>query len=145
MAKSRPLIAVVDDDPSIVKSLARALRLDGYEVATFGSGQDFIVSLSASVPRCLVLDVRMPKMNGFELKDRLAAKGINVPVIFMTAHDTPHTRARATQTGSSGFFLKPFDPRALSKAIGDAVSCQKHAKVADGSQARPDASGKMSG
>jgi FixJ family two-component response regulator len=135
MAKTRPLVAVVDDDPSIVKSLARVLRLDGYEVATFGSGQDFLGVVSTSIPRCLVLDVHMPKMNGFELQAHLATEGICVPIIFVTAHDTPQTRARAHQTGCSGFFSKPFDPRALSKAIGEAVRCQPHDRVAGGNQA----------
>ena len=136
MAKPRPLIAVVDDDPSIVKSLARALRLDGYEVATFGSGRDFLGTVSTSIPRCLVLDVHMPKMNGFELQDQLAAQGICLPIIFMTVNDAPQTRERAHKTSSSGFFLKPFDSKALSKAIGVAVSCQKHDKGAEGNQAR---------
>ena len=145
MAKFRPLIAVVDDDPSIVKSLSRALRLDGYEVATFGSGQDFLCTVSTSIPCCLVLDVHMPKMNGFELQDQLVAQGVRLPIIFMTSNDTPQTRAHAHQTGSSGFFLKPFDSRALSKAIADAVSCQKHDKVPAENQARSDTSGKMSG
>jgi FixJ family two-component response regulator len=136
MATTKPLIAIVDDDPSIVRSLARALRLDGYEVATFGSGQDFLGTISASIPRCLVLDVHMPKMNGFELQNQLAAQGICLPIIFMTANDTPQTRARAHRTGSSAYFLKPFDPKALSKAIGAAVSCQRHHKVAGSNQAR---------
>ena len=136
MATTKPLIAVVDDDPSVVKSIARALRLDGYEVATFGSGREFLGAVSTSLPRCLVLDVHMPVMNGFELQDQLAAEGISLPIIFVTAHDTPQTRARAQRTGSSGFFLKPFDPKALSKAIGEAVSCQPHGGGISGNQAR---------
>jgi FixJ family two-component response regulator len=136
MAKTKPFIAVVDDDPSVVKSLVRALRLDGYEVATFGSGRDFLRAVSTSLPRCLVLDVHMPEMNGFELQDQLAAQGVCVPIIFVTAHDTPQTRARAHHTGSFGFFLKPFDPKALFKAIGQAMSCQPHDGEASGNQTR---------
>jgi len=135
MARNRPLVAVVDDDPSIVRSLARVLRLDGYEVATFGSGQDFLGAISTSIPQCLVLDVHMPKMNGFELQGHLAAEGICVPIIFVTAHDTPQTRARAHQCGCSGFFSKPFDPKALSEEIREAVRCQPHDKVAGENQA----------
>jgi FixJ family two-component response regulator len=136
MAMAKPLIAVVDDDPSVVKSLGRALRLAGYEVATFGSGQDFLGAVSTTLPQCLVLDVHMPAMSGFELQDQLARQGICVPIIFVTAHDTPQTRARAHQAGSFGFFLKPFDPKALFQAIGEVASCQPHDSVDDGNQAR---------
>ena len=136
MAMAKPLIAVVDDDPSVVKSLGRALRLAGYEVATFGSGQEFLGSLPTSLPRCLVLDVHMPEMNGFELQDPLAAQGVCVPIIFVTALDTPQTRARAHQASSFGFFLRPFDPKALFKAIGQAMSCQPHDGEASGNQTR---------
>jgi FixJ family two-component response regulator len=136
MATTKPLIAVVDDDPSIVKSIARALRLDGYEVATFGSGKELLGAVLTLRPRCLVLDVHMPKMNGFELQDQLAAEGISVPIIFVTAHDTPQTRARAQQTGTAGFLLKPFSPKALSKAIGEAMISHPLNKMAGGNQTR---------
>ena len=121
MARNKPLIAVVDDDQSVVKSLARALRVAGYEVAPFGSAQAFLGAASTLLPQCLVLDVRMPEMTGFELQDRLAAQDFCAPVIFVTAHDTPQTRARARQAGSFGLFLKPFDPQALLRAIAEAV------------------------
>jgi len=121
MATTKPLIAVVDDDPSVVKSLARALRLAGYEVAPFGSAQAFLGAVATLLPQCLVLDVHMPEMTGFELQDRLAAQDFCVPVIFVTAHDTPQTRARARRAGSFGFLLKPFDPQALFRAIAEAV------------------------
>ncbi len=121
----QPLIAVVDDDPSVVKSLARALRLAGYEVATFGSAQAFLGAGSPLLPQCLVLDVHMPEMTGFELQDRLTAQGCCVPIIFVTAQDTPQTQTRARQAGSFGFFVKPFDPQALLGAIGEAVGSSR--------------------
>ena len=121
MAMTKPLIAVVDDDPSVIKSLTRALRQAGYEVAPFCSAQDFLGAVSNLLPRCLVLDVHMPEMTGFELQDRLAAQGFCAPVIFVTAYDTPQTRARAHQAGGFGLFAKPFDPQALFQAIAKAV------------------------
>ena len=124
MATTKPLIAVVDDDRSVVKSLARMLRSAGYAVETFGSAREFLASLPASPPQCLVLDVHMPEMSGLELQDRLAAEESCVPVILMTAHDTPQTRERAHRAGSFGLLLKPFANEALLRAIREAVRCQ---------------------
>lgn len=124
MATTKPLIAVVDDDRSVVKSLARMLRLAGYAVDTYGSAREFLASLPASPPQCLVLDVHMPEMSGLELQDRLEAQGACVPVILITAHDTPQTRERAHRAGSFGLLMKPFANEALLRAIREALSRQ---------------------
>jgi len=121
MARSKALIAVVDDDTSVVRSLARMLRLDGYEVATFGAAQDFLGAVPTLLPQCLVLDVHMPEMTGFELQERLTAQGYCTPVILITAHDSSWARARARQGGSFGLLVKPFDPQALLGAIAAAL------------------------
>ena len=121
MATSKALIAVVDDDSSVVRSLGRLLRLAGYEVATFGSAQDFLGAVSILLPQCLVLDVHMPEMTGFELQGRLAAQGDCMPVIMMTAYDSPWTRACARRGGSFGLLVKPFDPQELLGAIAEAL------------------------
>ena len=134
MATTKPLIAVVDDDRSVVKSLARMLRVAGYAVETFGSAGEFLASLPAAPPQCLVLDVHMPEMSGLELQDRLAAQESCVPVIFMTAHDTPQTRERIHSAGSFGLLLKPFANEALLGAIREALNCQSHDAVAGGDQ-----------
>jgi FixJ family two-component response regulator len=125
MATEKPLIAVVDDDPSIVKSLARLLGSSGYAVKTYGSPLKFLESFPTEPPQCLVLDVHMPEMTGFELQDQLATQGTCVPAIFMTAHDTPQTRARARRAGCFGLLLKPFDSDALLCAIQEAVRSQE--------------------
>jgi len=121
MATSKPLIAVVDDDPSVVKSLARTLRSAGFEVSAFGSALEFLGFLETSLPRCLVLDVQMPEMNGFELQSRLRELGYRVPVVFITAHDTPQTRATASQSGTLGLLFKPFGNTALLDLVRRAV------------------------
>jgi FixJ family two-component response regulator len=126
LAATKPMIAVVDDDRSIVKSLARLLGASGYAVKTFGSAGEFLASLPAASPQCLVLDVHMPEMSGFELQERLSALESWVPVIFITAHDTPHTRERAHRAGVFGLLAKPFDNEALLSAIQEAVNCQSH-------------------
>jgi FixJ family two-component response regulator len=124
MTSPTPLIAVVDDDRSVVKSLARTLRAAGYNVGTFGSAQEFLSSLATSVPQCVVLDVQMPEMSGLELQDQLAAQGSCLPVIFMTAYDTPQTRAHVHRAGVFGLLLKPFPNEALLRAIREALSGQ---------------------
>ena len=127
MATTHPLIAVVDDDQSVVKSLARMLRLAGYAVETFGSAAEFLAALPTAPPQCLVLDVHMPKMSGLELQEQLAAQESCVPVIFMTAYDTPpQTRASIHRAGGFGLLLKPFANEALLCAIREALSCQSH-------------------
>jgi len=122
MAPVAPLIAVIDDDRSIVKSLARLLRLAGYGVDTFGSAQEFLNCLALSLPRCLVLDVQMPGMSGFELQSRMKDSGHGVPIVFITAHDTPHTRAAASQSGAIALLFKPFQSTALLAAIEEAIA-----------------------
>jgi FixJ family two-component response regulator len=124
MAPTKPLIAVVDDDRSVIKSLARMLRLAGYAVETFASAREFLASPPGAPPQCLVLDVHMPEMSGLELQDRLAAQESCVPVIFMTAHDTPQTRERIHHAGGFGLLLKPFANETLLRAIREAVRCQ---------------------
>lgn len=121
MVTTNTLIAVVDDDRSVVKSLARLLRSVGYEVGAFGSAQEFLGSLATALPQCLVLDVHMPEMSGLELQSRLQELGYRVPVIFITAHDTPQTRSAAGQSGTVALLFKPFENTALLSAIRVAV------------------------
>lgn len=139
MATTHPLIAVVDDDQSVVKSLARMLRLAGNAVETFGSAAEFLAALPTAPPQCLVLDVHMPKMSGLELQERLAAQESCVPVIFMTAHATPQTRASIHRAGSFGLLLKPFDQDALLCAIRAAVRFEPRDSDREGKRsAQPD-------
>ncbi len=118
---SKPLIAVVDDDLSVRTSLARLLRSAGYAVQFFGSAPEFLESIATAIPQCLVLDVQMPGMNGFELQSRLRALGQQMPIVFMTAHDTPQTRASASQSGAVGLLFKPFNDTALLELLARAM------------------------
>lgn len=117
-----PLIAVVDDDASFVRSLRRLLRLAGYEVQTFGTAREFLDSLERTSPHCLLLDVHMPQMSGLALQDWLEKAGRPLPVILMTAYDTPQTREHAARMGCFGLLLKPFEESALLEAIAKAVA-----------------------
>lgn len=116
-----PTIVVVDDDPSILKSLARLLRSVGYTVESFASPQDCLSSWEASLPGCYVIDVQMPGMSGFELLAQLRQQGCQSPAIFITAHDSSLSRASAHQHGSTGLLLKPFEDTALLAAVAQAM------------------------
>jgi FixJ family two-component response regulator len=114
--KDRPIVAIVDDDPSVRRSLQRLVRSAGYAVEAFGSAREFLAWLPRAQAACLVLDVHMQEMNGFDLQARLA-----VPVLFMTAHDDDVTRARIEKSGAAGHVWKPFDEDAVLSAIRRAV------------------------
>ena len=110
------VIAVVDDDPSVRRSLERLIRTAGYTVETFPSPREFLDWLSRGRAACLVVDVHMNGVSGFDLQERLA-----VPVIFMTSHDDAVTRHRIETSGAAGHLWKPFDEETVLDAIRRAV------------------------
>lgn len=112
-----PAVAIVDDDMSVRRSLHRLLRAAGYPVETFASAREFLEWLPHHRAACLVLDVHMREMTGFELQARLA-----VPIIFITAHDDAPTRDRIEKSGVAGHLWKPFDEQAVMDAIRRAVA-----------------------
>jgi FixJ family two-component response regulator len=111
--KHVPVIAVVDDDPSVRRSLRHLIESGGYRVHAFASAEAFLDALSGSRPACLVLDVHLDGMNGFDLQARLGEAGAVVPIIFITAHDDAATRARIERSGAAGHLWKPFDAAGL--------------------------------
>jgi FixJ family two-component response regulator len=98
MVEAAARVAVVDDDLSVCRALARLLRANGLIVDIYGSGREFLDSLKRVVPECLVVDLQMPEMTGLELQQHLAAAGMRIPVIVMTAHDA----VGAQQAGEKG-------------------------------------------
>lgn len=110
--KAAPIVAIVDDDASVRRSLHRLVRSAGYAVETFASAREFLEWLPRGHAACLVLDVHMNGMSGFELQERLA-----VPVVFITSHDDAATRARIEKSGAAGHLWKPFDDHAVLSAI----------------------------
>lgn len=105
-------VGVVDDDESIRVALARVLRGNGIQVETFGSAEEFLLRAVTGQPECIVLDVHLGEMSGFELRDRLASDGAPPPIIFITGHDDVPA-ARAKSGGGCGFLRKPFDTNDL--------------------------------
>ena len=117
------VVSVVDDDPSLRRSLRNLLSSVGYTVETFESAEAFLASGNHSRGGgCLVLDLRMPGMSGMELLNRLTGVGSRMRVIILTAHGDDDTRRRALQAGAVAFLEKPFDSTALFDAITSAMS-----------------------
>ena len=116
-----PLISVVDDDDSVRESLSGLIRSVGFGVMVFASAEEFLTSDRLPDTDCLILDVRMPGMNGLELQRRLATNHSAIPIIFITAHGDEETRVRALNGGAVEYLLKPFSEEALLSAIDAAL------------------------
>jgi len=118
----QPFIAVVDDDIAVRESLESLIRSVGMEVRVFGSAEEFLNSVDGRKPDCLVLDVRLPGMSGFELQHHLVARKCKVPVIFMTAHGyDERARSDASSAWTVAYLTKPFSEDELLGAV-DAAS-----------------------
>jgi len=118
-----PTIVVVEDDASMSQALERILRAGGFEAVVFASAEAALEA-GAETADCLVLDIRLPGMSGFELYRQLVHCGSEAPVIFVTAHDEPALREEAERLGASGFLPKPFAGRMLLDAVAQALSSQ---------------------
>jgi FixJ family two-component response regulator len=117
MACSHFRVAVVDDDESVRKALARLLRASGYEVEVFVGGGEFLDSLKAGKSDCVVLDVHMPMVSGLSVQEMLRASGEYVPIIFMTAYDDDTLREEALAKGAVAYLRKPLTEKTLLTAI----------------------------
>lgn len=115
-----PTILIVDDDPSVRKSLQRLIRSAGLKARTFASAEEFLRATDRPPADCLIFDVRMPGMDGIELYRLLAKEGA-APVIFITAHDDDTHRARAHDVGAFEFLSKPVDDTSLLGTIQRAI------------------------
>ena len=124
MSKTKPAIAIVDDDASVCRAISRLLRSLGMNADTFTSGRefiDYIEMMPSFLPDCVVLDVQMPGMNGLEVQDLLVRGEHPLPIIFITAHDEMGVRERALQAGAVAFLRKPFNDELLIKTLNEAI------------------------
>jgi FixJ family two-component response regulator len=112
---------VIDDDASVRRSLLRLLETEGYAVATFPSAFSYLESPAPSSATCLVLDVRMPGMNGVELQQVLAGRSLGEQIVFVTGHGDVPTCAQAMKDGAVDFLPKPFTEDALLDAVARAI------------------------
>ena len=120
MFQNRPLIAVLDDEPQFCKALARLLKTHGFEVVTFTHGEETLAACASRLPDCLLLDLHMPGLNGFDILERISAR--HVPVLVITGHDQPGNAERVRALGGLDYFLKPVNETQLLVAIRDALT-----------------------
>lgn len=116
-----PLISVVDDDDSVRESLEGFIRSLGFTADVFASAEEFLNSDHLRQTDCLILDVRMPGMNGLELQRQLLDSQSGIPVVFITSHEDEVARRQALKDGAVDYLLKPFSEEALLEAIHTAL------------------------
>jgi FixJ family two-component response regulator len=123
----RECIAILDDDASVRKALARLISVCSYTVQTYGSAREFIDSLNTSVPDCLILDLQMEDVTGLELLNYLNCRGTPIPTVVLTAQDEPGTHERCADAGAVAFLIKPIGKEQLLKSIEAAT--RRHAPL----------------
>ena len=121
MSAAESTVFVIDDEPSVRKSLGRLLKASGYRVEAFASAREFLQRQPDAGVGCLVLDVQMPELNGLELQQCLAETDRALPIIFITAHGDIPTSVRAMKAGATDFLSKPFHEKDLLEAIARAL------------------------
>jgi FixJ family two-component response regulator len=136
LRQPEPVIAIVDDDPSVRRGLQRLIRSAGWKVETFASAQEFLSRPRAAVPNCLVLDLQLPGLSGLDLQKRITEVELGVPIVFLTGHGDIPASVQAMKAGAVEFLTKPVDEQELLEAIHEAVErdrCtrQQHAKMTE--------------
>ena len=116
------MVYVVDDDAPLRRALQRLLRSMGFAVETFGTAEDLLAAEHIPMADCLVLDIHLGALSGFDLHDRLRTAGHSIPTVFITGHDDAVTRERARRVGAAGYVRKPFEEATLVAAIETALA-----------------------
>jgi FixJ family two-component response regulator len=115
-------VFLVDDDASVRKALQRLIRAAGYEVESFADAAEYLARPAPSPPACIVLDIRMPAMTGFDLQSAIAGTSRALPVVFITGHGDEDVRTQGLEAGAVEVLFKPIDEEALVAAIERALS-----------------------
>ena len=113
---SKPVV-IVEDDPSMIQALDRILRLAGLATISYPSAEALLANGIAANAACIIVDIQLPGLTGFELYARLIERGVAPPVIFITAFDEPDARTRAQDAGAIAFLAKPFSGRTLLETV----------------------------
>jgi FixJ family two-component response regulator len=134
MPESKTVIAIVDDDPSVRKSLERLIRSVGWKAETFASAQEFLARPGTEAPSCLVLDLQLPGLSGLDLQKQMAEVELKIPIVFLTGHGNIPASVQAMKAGAIEFLTKPVDEQDLLKAIHEAIerdrrTRQEHAEM----------------
>jgi FixJ family two-component response regulator len=129
MAEDIAVIAVIDDEPAVRRALKRLLRSAGFEVHTYSGGADFLQAAQTRPPDCVVVDIQMRPMDGFNVLQGMKARGVAAPAILITAYETAESDDRVSRSGAIGFLRKPFSDHALIEMVqvalrvADAAPC----------------------
>ena len=118
---TRGTVFLVDDDASVRRALQRLIRAAGYDVESFPDAAGYLASPAPSLPACIVLDIRMPTMSGFELQSAIAGTSRALPVVFITGHGDEAVRSQALEAGAVDVLFKPIDEEELVSAIEKAL------------------------
>jgi FixJ family two-component response regulator len=135
MSQDKGIVFVVEDDPSMRRSLESLLRSVGHDVRLFSSAPEFMQAERNDAPGCLVLDVRLPGMSGLAFQLELAKTGVALPIIFITGHGDVPMSVRAMKAGAVEFLTKPFDDQVLLDAIHAALERDRARRRDDASLA----------
>jgi len=119
------IVFVVDDDDSMRQAVSSLVRSVGLRVQTFGSAQEFLRRRRSSVPACLVLDVGLPDLSGFDLQSELARRGEQIPIVFITGRGDIRMSVKAIKAGAVEFLPKPFRDDDLLHAVDQALQCAR--------------------
>jgi DNA-binding NtrC family response regulator len=128
MSQVNPSVYVVDDDLSVREAMQSLIRSAGLKVETFASAQEFLARPRTDVPSCLVLDVELPGLSGFDLQRQLAKADIQIPIIFLTGHGDIPMSVRAIKAGALEFLTKPFNDEDLLEAIHQGIALDPRAR-----------------
>jgi FixJ family two-component response regulator len=131
MTAAAPLVLVVDDDPSVRKSLSRLLESADYAVEAFASAGEFLARGPHPGPCCLVLDVKMPGLTGIQLQEMLTAAGRRMSIVFVSGHADVPTSVKAMKAGAVDLLTKPVDVRDLIAAIRRAMTRDEHERASE--------------
>jgi FixJ family two-component response regulator len=120
-ATEEPIVFVIDDDPLTLGALSSLFRSVGLRVAAFASAADLLQQQLPAVPSCLVLDIRLPRLSGFDLQAELSRLGIEIPIIFITGHGDIPMSVKAMKAGAVDFLTKPFREQEMLDAVAAAL------------------------
>ena len=122
MPTPKPVIAVLDDEPELRKALRRLLTSRGFCVEEYANGTDLIAAIGSRPTDCILLDLHMPEVSGFDVLETFQSSHNHTPVIVITAHDEAGTAERVRSLGAQGYLKKPVDRDALLSAINAALT-----------------------
>ena len=136
MTAHKPTIYIVDDDVSIGRALSLLLKSHDFHVETFTCAEDFLSFKHSKAASCLVLDLRLPHMNGLDLQEKMTAQGLSLPIIFISGHGNIPKSVKAMKGGAVDFLTKPFTKKEILDAIDRAIAKDKSINKELAEQAR---------